>query len=114
MADIAASSAFCNEEDSTTRYMISICVSFNHLKDDPRCPVRIGNDERKQYYIISRHFVSSPHVDPHQSHDPFRSYLFDGQSAFPAISAAGDDEMVSAMNSAVRMGSGCQLVLWLS
>lgn len=53
MIDIAASNAFCNEEDSTTRYMISICVSFNHLKDDPRCPVRIGNDERKQYYIIS-------------------------------------------------------------
>ena len=56
MVDIAASSAFCNEEDSTTRYMISICVSFNHLKDEPRCPVRIGNDERKQYYIISRQF----------------------------------------------------------
>ena len=56
MVDIAASSAFCNEEDSTTRYMISICVSFNHLKDEPRFPVLIGNDERKQYYIISRQF----------------------------------------------------------
>lgn len=52
--DIAGSSAFCNEEDSLTRYMISICVSFNHLKDDPRCPVRIDKDDHLQYYIISK------------------------------------------------------------
>lgn len=37
------------------RYMISICVSFNHLKDDPRCPVRIDKDSHHQYYVLSRY-----------------------------------------------------------
>ena len=41
--DIAGSHTFCNDEESLIRYMIAICVSFIHLKDDPRCPVHIDN-----------------------------------------------------------------------
>ena len=52
--DIAGSHTFCNDEESLIRYMIAICVSFNHLKDDPRCPVHIDKDNHHQYYVLSK------------------------------------------------------------
>ena len=89
--NIAGSHTFCNDEESLIRYMIAICVSFNHLKDDPRCPVHIDKDNHHQYYVLN----------PHQSRDPFRSVAFDNLPSFSAISVNGEDDSPSMLNSSL-------------